>query len=67
MYEFIPSGPHEITAEWLTTALRKRGYIDQATVQSVGISNLGNDQELRETWSAWPCLMIMMKTTLHIH
>ena len=40
---FIPSGPHEITAEWLTAALRAWGNLDQAAVQSVDISALTAD------------------------
>ena len=43
MEKFIPSGPHEITPEWLTAALRESGSNKQAAVQSVGISALGND------------------------
>ncbi|MDZ4277725.1 MAG: hypothetical protein U1B78_01170, partial [Dehalococcoidia bacterium] len=34
----IPKGPHELTAAWLTTALRAGGAIKDATVRSAHVN-----------------------------
>jgi hypothetical protein len=40
----ILSGPQAVTTEWLTDALRERGTIRQARIDSVDIESLGDDQ-----------------------
>ena len=40
----IPRGPQDLTAEWLTYALREKGTISQVNVKSFEATTLGGEQ-----------------------